>query len=591
MGMESRSKQEGNNDRHTVEELRDGLESLKRLNTTHAVRRVLDTFGPPREISKFNRVLDKREADIAQTLVRDGLEREVGDRTLPGDEVQQSLRSALRFCAARLETTQSPYLRDLGLRVTGIFMELAAEARRRFEANTNTFLAAKHGTDEGKKSIAEKAVRTSWNQFVYVADMVIGPVEAFARSGDDPALLAPVTSEVSRMLELHADFSSKHDRNKLPVLLPSNEILHFNLKYGSESSQDATKAEVLLHYEISGNSQFEDKPLHSVVLHELLTPEPQEKFRNGHARQQEMYRGIIEKTGRSMEDMLATWLANAETDGSKFEEVAVKIRKEIGTGEISSRQKSGFSDAGFSFLKNVSVICALEAQEPGSVEFLLDEYQVEEPGRYPARMLLAQYRERDSQEPYGLILYPHSDWNQSFRVEYRALTELFQDVKNIGLKVRVAEAGSKRDIGRLAVKLQKEYASAGPVQFAVIGGHGAPNTIQFGSYKEGEVNEKMVHLSKEDLEGRGVQRAGALLGKDAPIALVSCSTGAPQGIGQALSKTFDTTVTAPSVPTNVSSMHLSRVGEKLVFDVEYRRPESGKVFERGIRSVKRRVES
>lgn len=206
-------------------------------------------------------------------------------------------------------------------------------------------------------------------------------------------------------------------------------------------------------------------------------------------------------------------------------------------------------------LENLAMIDKLEAQQPGICKILYEEFGIIDFARYPLELLVRQYQERDRTDlPYGIILFPRTDHNGAFAQKPEVLGNLLKQVESRYL-LRVIEAGGvNQGLQRLS-SLQRRY---GRISFGIIGGHGTQRSIQFG---QGEVHAftDRTSLKKESGElildaiqnqSRRAQAAARLLfGENAPLVLVSCSTGQEQGIGQRISELKDFSIQAPATDT------------------------------------------
>lgn len=203
----------------------------------------------------------------------------------------------------------------------------------------------------------------------------------------------------------------------------------------------------------------------------------------------------------------------------------------------------------------------LEEQVPGSTKVLNQEFGICDFARYPLDLLRDQYVERDNADkPYGIILYPRADHNGGYYGSIKALEKLHKQLGEQFL-VRVIECKNKYEIARRLIALNKRY---GKISFAIVGGHGTSETIEF---SEGE--DRVSCLHSEDLKTRGVARASQFFIENPTIILASCATGQEGGIGQSLSEAFSCRVIAPDKPAHFESIDVNVEDDKLEFDVEY----------------------
>jgi len=233
--------------------------------------------------------------------------------------------------------------------------------------------------------------------------------------------------------------------------------------------------------------------------------------------------------------------------------------------------------------KNLLTIKEIEEREPGISRFLFENFGIVDFGRYPPEMLVEQYKRFEDQDtPYGIILYPHSDWNGAFHHDVEDFRALSQQTSGRAL-VRIVECGSKIDVARALLNLEKRYNPGKDdkhrIAFAIIGGHGTRESIQFG-YTGGEARTR---LYLEDFKGPGVQRASRFFKEGASIVLASCSTGVEGGMAQELSRLIKGKVVGPSIPSHGKSLvkNMQESGN-IELDVNYSGPDIRREYVNGV---------
>jgi len=236
--------------------------------------------------------------------------------------------------------------------------------------------------------------------------------------------------------------------------------------------------------------------------------------------------------------------------------------------------------------ENIRVISALEAESHGSTQVLEEKFGIIDFGRYPISVLSEQLKNIDDKEsPYGIIMYPRADHNDAFHKDDYYFFKMIKELKNNNINLRVLEVDSIIDAARKFIWLNKKYGDKHKISFMILGGHGAEHTIQFGEDNQ-LVNSTKLH--QENLKGRGVQK---ILGKkffkeDAPIVLISCSTGKEGGIAQNISKIRKAEVHAPSNETNISSIEANVSEGRVSFDLDwFGEPEIKKVYKSGLELI------
>lgn len=229
--------------------------------------------------------------------------------------------------------------------------------------------------------------------------------------------------------------------------------------------------------------------------------------------------------------------------------------------------------------ENLPTAIQIESQRPGIIKVLSQEFGVKNFGRYPQELLVKQYDERDDKsKPYGVVLYPRSDWNGAFLANQQVFGELSNQLDGKS-NIRVVEAESKYDIARALINFRKRYP-AHKISFAIVGGHGTKDSILFG----GTDQKHLLHV--QDLLGKGVRRTSEFFDSNPSIILVSCSTGTEGGIGQQLSEMMGAKVIAPEIPTNISSINSTIDSEgKVTFTVKYVEEQAAKSYLAGQREI------
>jgi len=229
---------------------------------------------------------------------------------------------------------------------------------------------------------------------------------------------------------------------------------------------------------------------------------------------------------------------------------------------------------------NIRMIFELESQRPGIVKTLINDYKIYDFARYPTEMLVEQYDQRDNKDlPYGIVLYPRSDWNGAFYHNIKVFRELFVQLKEKGYRLRIFEVGSMYDVARSLIKADQRYGQNHKISFAIVGGHGKWDSIQFGSEKERfdifgikdqpETKRDNLSLKQPDLRGRGAQRSIEFFEKNPTVILNSCTTGTNRGIAQEISR-LGATVIGPDDPRSFKNIRvISKNHGRLNFEVNY----------------------
>jgi hypothetical protein len=227
------------------------------------------------------------------------------------------------------------------------------------------------------------------------------------------------------------------------------------------------------------------------------------------------------------------------------------------------------------FTKNFQTIEELEVAAPGAAKALHAEFGIQNFARQSLAFWVKQYQERDNHTtPYGVLLSPGDDWNGAFSDGHVAkLVDQAVGQLNGQALLRVIECRNKIDAVRKLLNLKQRYQvpeGGHAMSFAVIAGHGSKNSIHIGQREApptaaldeapplyaSEIGPPPLDkvaptnldvITPNDILGPGMQRLKTLFRSDAPIVLISCSTGKAGGIGEKMSDIYDADVTAPTI--------------------------------------------
>lgn len=245
----------------------------------------------------------------------------------------------------------------------------------------------------------------------------------------------------------------------------------------------------------------------------------------------------------------------------------------------------------FYHTRNLNQIFILESTNPGICRTLKDEFGITNFDRYPRELLVDLFEQRNSTNtPYGLMFYPKRDHSGAAYLSKSVVGKFYKQLKSLGYGLRLYEVGSKIDLARAFITSQNKFGTRNKIDFVILVGHGNPQSITFGETGKNaeageEINDHNVKgiIHQLDFEGKGVQRIGELLSNNANIILVSCSTGAAEGIGKTISETYPgTLVTAPETPTDLRGIDVTKDDQgKLRFRVAYRSADTSRSFESG----------
>jgi len=258
-------------------------------------------------------------------------------------------------------------------------------------------------------------------------------------------------------------------------------------------------------------------------------------------------------------------------------------------------------DMGQYVVDNLRLIEKLEEAAPGAAKALHTEFGIQNFARQSLSFWLKQYQERENlTTPYGALLSPADDWNGAFSNGHLAnLVDQAVGQMKGEVFIRIIECKNKVDAVRRLLHMKQRYQApqgGNAMSFAIIAGHGSKNSIRIGqpeatpkvdsdeppplanSDEPPPLDEAMPPnidlITPSDIVGPGMRRLKTLFRPDAPIVLISCSTGQEGGIGETMSEAYLADLAAPTVPTHVESWNFTATPEgKVTINTVYIREE------------------
>lgn len=217
--------------------------------------------------------------------------------------------------------------------------------------------------------------------------------------------------------------------------------------------------------------------------------------------------------------------------------------------------------------KNIENMAYLEGKKPGSTKILYEQFGITDFGRYNAGDLLSQTEQANNNESeYTVVVLARSDYNGAFYETSHLLHAFTKEMNQHGYLVRVVEVADKLSLYKKLAQMDKHYNQDGQNKIigAVIGGHGSPNSINFGAgndYKNRLMTDDFLIAEYQDKYGlrktNPINRVSGFFQDNPQIILWSCSTGKDdESIGAAISRDTKSQVTAPSVPTAPNSLEV-----------------------------------
>jgi hypothetical protein len=227
---------------------------------------------------------------------------------------------------------------------------------------------------------------------------------------------------------------------------------------------------------------------------------------------------------------------------------------------------------------NIRALAELERRVPGIAKRLESQFGIRCFDRYPVEVLERQAEENETDRPYGVIVMSRGDHSGAFYRLKDAWGDLQRDIGDT-FAIRIVEAGSKFELGKRMLSLDRRYGQKQKISFAVVNGHGVPNQVRLGAKlwywqmgQEIEFNHDDPQprdvLDKSDFLGTGFRRGKEMFKLHPTIVLFSCSTGAPEGVAKELARAYEADVIAPSTPASLEKMHAIVEDGEVRFDIK-----------------------
>lgn len=273
------------------------------------------------------------------------------------------------------------------------------------------------------------------------------------------------------------------------------------------------------------------------------------------------------------ENIVEYWTENLDTNKETIKDIvssafSIEMSNEaVSWGKEWLKSKEDKHERDQKYLQmNLASLSDLEKQRPGIASNLGSEFGIYNLARYPKELLIAQYDQRDTKDnlPYGIIVYPNADHNGAFYQSNKVFKELYGQLQG---KYKIV-AYEEKDLFGLVRSINKARHRYGKISFAIIGGHGSKDSVQFG----GELRlylEKKGELQQKNLVRKGASSLQLAFVDNPTVILDSCSTGSLGGIGEEISK-LGANVIAPPVPVSAGEINANILPDgKIVFDVKY----------------------
>ena len=253
-------------------------------------------------------------------------------------------------------------------------------------------------------------------------------------------------------------------------------------------------------------------------------------------------------------------------------------------------------------VSNKEIVLQLEAERPGAVKTLYEQFRIRNFARYPLSVLVKQYDDRNktdklyieskrerkysekyqkdvdvitsepnkNKQPYVIAMYPDSDHNGGFSTQQGIFEKLSQQLEARGMGLVIIESGDRDMALKQLMALRRLKGKASSI---IVGGHGAVEKIQLGEGEEGFLT-LMDLIGSESNISNGKKFSKMFLKENSTAIFASCSTGSLNSNGEGMAKAaseYGVEVHAPDKDTKILSIDLDSVSEEgvLSFDTKY----------------------
>ena len=223
-------------------------------------------------------------------------------------------------------------------------------------------------------------------------------------------------------------------------------------------------------------------------------------------------------------------------------------------------------------LDQLGAIQGLESKYPGSANSLHNEFGIRWFSRYPTKVLLSQFEERNAQKPYGIFVSAHDDHNGGFFSENDRVVvqSIARQVRRYGLALRIIESADKHFLEKRLFQLDQKYGGDHKISFMFIRAHSDRERLELGP------DEEAGDLGVSDLGPQRLGKARTVFKENPTIIFDGCSVGRRGGVAEATSQAFDATVLAPKgVQSALTKVTISKTDNGLRFDPRYETDKTG----------------
>ncbi len=197
------------------------------------------------------------------------------------------------------------------------------------------------------------------------------------------------------------------------------------------------------------------------------------------------------------------------------------------------------------------------------------------------QLLYQQYKERHDPGPYGVILSGSRDWNGFIKNMAPVSSQLARDLRPEGLKLRVFEARTRRELVKRLLSFRRMYllptGKPQPIEFLVISCHGDKDTVTFGEHPYGSHS----HFWLDELETENMKVIRLFFTQNPSIVFASCLAGDDESFAPMTADVFQAYTSGSPLADRLVSIDVKRDSHhRLILEGHYAYHGSGRHFDR-----------
>lgn len=395
-----------------------------------------------------------------------------------------------------------------------------------------------------------------------------GLVEQEIKNSEDPeTLISWATTEkpvgirdvVKMVEEKLVTFANKANGTKgdtkLWSLLYYKPLEKFLMKagYGNEKDQVISRRESLEEMDEQTAAEFfemqfvgKDKTkfngtvsiLGNYFRHVPVEKRNTELVKQAEAEIAERWSGSEEETKQTNMEGYQQVFAELENLDSPTSMVMQAVWKgDMDTNPLDSKKQYIYNIKESNLLNRLKEILQNPEQGQQYLDYFVKKCGIKNLDRFSPALLDKVYADReDKEKPYGLIVLATADYNGAFNKDEEMYDGFYKTLEQNGYKLLLSEADSDRAVLK---NIQNAFSRKGSrkMSFLIVGGHGQPESIQFGNQENihkrsrknpatGEVSRNASIYEDEDSHIRMTVRASRkYIEPQAEVLTIACSSG------------------------------------------------------------------